>query len=146
MLPAWSPLLTAVACMLGHIFPLYLGFKGGKGVATSFGVVLGFWPLFTLAGLAAGLVFVVALMLWRYISLASITAAIWFGVFVTLLGRWQHPQNFAYLPWGDLQPLLFVGILFAVLIVFKHRANVVRLLKGTEPKVGQRQTDAAKMK
>lgn len=143
--PAWSPLLTAAACMLGHIFPIYLKFKGGKGVATGFGVVLGFWPLFTLAGLGAALIFVIMLAIYRYISLASISGALAFFLLVIALGQWQHQGNFAYLPWPQLSPLVLMAAAFSALIIFRHRANLGRLLKGTEPQVGQREIDRAQM-
>jgi len=144
-LPAWSPLLTAIACMLGHVFPVYLKFKGGKGVSTSFGVVLGFWPLYTVAGLASGLVFVVVLMAYRYISLASIVSSLSFVIFVALLGSWSDSRNIAYHPWHDLLPLLIIGALLAAVIILRHRSNMVRLYRGTEPKIGQKQIDKARM-
>jgi glycerol-3-phosphate acyltransferase PlsY len=145
-LPMWAPLLTAIACVLGHLFPIWLKFKGGKGVATGFGVVLGFWPLFTLAGLLAGVFFVFMLMVYRYISLASVSAAIAFALFVALLGNWNNRYVPTYLAWHDLLPLLLVAALFALLILFRHRTNLSRLLKGTEPRIGQREIDKAKMK
>jgi len=60
----WTPLLTAAAAILGHLFPLYLGFKGGKGVATSFGAILGIWPIFTLTGLGCLVVFLLVFLGW----------------------------------------------------------------------------------
>jgi glycerol-3-phosphate acyltransferase PlsY len=115
-------------------------------VATGFGVVLGFWPLFTLAGLLAGVFFVFMLMVYRYISLASVSAAIAFALFVALLGNWNNRYVPTYLAWHDLLPLLLVAALFALLILFRHRTNLSRLLKGTEPRIGQREIDKAKMK
>jgi glycerol-3-phosphate acyltransferase PlsY len=144
-LPYWAPLLTGVACVVGHLLPLYLKFKGGKGVATGFGVVLGFWPVYTLAGLLAGAFFVFVLMIYRYISLASMSAAIAFAVFVAALSSWQNRWLDTFLPPGDRVPLIIVACLFAALIIFRHRANLSRLLKGTEPKVGQREIDKARM-
>ena len=134
--PSWVPLVTAVACVLGHTFPIYLKFKGGKGVATSFGVLLGFWPLYTLAGIGAGLVFVVIVMIYRYISLASIVGSLSLVAFVAFLGT--QSKWFTYTPPDQLWPLLAVAALFAALIIFRHRANIARLLKGTEPQVGSR--------
>ena len=142
---AWSPLLTAAGCMLGHIFPIYLGFKGGKGVATGFGVVLGFWPLFTLAGLGAGLAFVIVLMIYRYISLASISGSVVFVLLVAAVGSWQNVNNFAYLPWNQLGTFIAIAIVFGGLIIFRHRSNIVRLYKGTEPQIGQREVEKAQM-
>jgi glycerol-3-phosphate acyltransferase PlsY len=145
-LPSWSPLITAVACVVGHLFPLWLKFKGGKGVATGFGVVLGFWPLYTLAGLLAGFFFVFMLMVYRYISLASISAAIAFAIFVAILGSWNNRWIDTYHHWNDLLPLVMVACLFALLIIVRHHANIGRLLKGTEPKVGQREIDKSRLK
>jgi acyl phosphate:glycerol-3-phosphate acyltransferase len=144
-LPHWAPLLTGIACVVGHLFPLYLKFKGGKGVATGFGVVLGFWPLYTIAGVLAGLFFVFMLLIYRYISLASMTAATAFALFVAALGSWQNLWVETYLAPRDRVPLILVACLFAGLIVFRHRANLSRLMKGTEPKVGQREVDKARM-
>jgi glycerol-3-phosphate acyltransferase PlsY len=144
-LPYWAPLLTGIACVVGHLLPLYLKFKGGKGVATGFGVVLGFWPLYTIAGLLAGVFFVFMLLLYRYISLASMTAAAAFALFVAILGSWNNRWIDTWLPMKDRLPLIAVACLFALLIVFRHRGNLSRLIKGTEPKVGQREIDKARM-
>jgi glycerol-3-phosphate acyltransferase PlsY len=139
-LPSWSPLLTAIACVLGHNFPLWLKFKGGKGVATSFGVVLGFWPLYTLAAIGAGFVFVVVLMIYRYISLGSIVGVLSFVALVFGIGQWMRMEP------RELNPLLAIAALFAALIIYRHKANIARLLKGTEPQVGQKERDKANMK
>jgi glycerol-3-phosphate acyltransferase PlsY len=143
--PAWSPLITAVACVLGHNFPIWLGFKGGKGVATSFGVVLGFWPLYTIAGLLGAAFFVFMLMVYRYISLASMTAAVFFAIAVAVLGGWNNQWVDTYLVWDQRWPLIAVAGLFALMIVVRHRTNIGRLIKGTETKVGQRETEKAKL-
>jgi glycerol-3-phosphate acyltransferase PlsY len=115
------------AAVVGHMFSLFLNFKGGKGVATSAGVVLGLYPYYTLAGLAAIVVFIVAFFIWRYVSLGSMLAAISFPVAFALVGKLKN------WPVTDTQwPLLAFAILMAVLIVFKHRGNISRLINGTE--------------
>ncbi len=146
-LPSWAPLLTAIACVLGHTFPVWLKFKGGKGVATSFGVVLGFWPLYTLAGMGGGMIFLGMLMVYRYISLASMTGVTGFAVLVMVLGRGYLDGHGIHLrmAWGELEPLVVVAWLFAGLIAFRHRGNIGRLLKGTEPQVGQREVECSRL-
>jgi glycerol-3-phosphate acyltransferase PlsY len=145
LLPSWSPLLTGTACVLGHLFPVWLKFKGGKGVATGFGVVLGFWPLYTLAGLIGGAFFVFMLMVYRTISLASMTSSIVFVAAVAYLGMHDLPRLPTALPWNQHWPLIAVAALFSLMIILRHRANIARLLKGTEPKIGQREIDKSKM-
>ncbi len=135
-LPSWAPLLTGIACVMGHLFPIWLKFKGGKGVATGFGVVLGFWPVFTLAGLIGGAFFVFMLMVYRYISLASISSSVVFVAAVAWLGGWDNGITRTYLEWGQRWPLIAVAGAFSLMIILRHRANIVRLMKGTEPKVG----------
>lgn len=134
-LPEWAALISGLAAMLGHIFPVYLGFKGGKGVATSFGVVMGLWPVFTLAGIAATIVFVIIFFGWRYISLASIIGSIAFSTFVAMLAREDHYVQ-TRVPDKDFWPLVTIALILTLLIVVRHRANIGRLLKGTEPKFG----------
>ena len=142
--PSWAPLITAAACVIGHLFPVWLKFKGGKGVATGFGVVLGFWPLYTIAGLAAAAFFLFMLLVYRYISLASITGAFFFACLVAVMGS-LHGQ-YLYQPPPDRYVLIAVACAFALMILVRHRANVGRLMKGTEPKIGQREIDKARMK
>lgn len=143
-LPSWTPLLTAIAAVLGHNFPIFLKFKGGKGVATSFGAVLGFWPLYTLSGVVAILAFVFTLMVYRFISLASMTGAAAFFAAVLVLG--SNPKlKLTFLPSYELTPLAMVAALFTLLIIFRHRSNIRRLLNGTEPRVGQREINKARL-
>jgi len=138
--PLWAPLLTGGGALAGHLFPLYLRFKGGKGVATGFGVVLGLWPVYTVAGLGAGAIFVLVVLGWRYISLASIVGALVFPLLVLYVG--SSGKICPPMEWRDLTPLLVVAGAFALLIAWKHRGNISRLRAGTEPKVGERKRAA----
>jgi acyl phosphate:glycerol-3-phosphate acyltransferase len=128
-------LLVGFAAILGHMFSLFLGFKGGKGVATSAGVLLGLFPYFTLPGLFAIGVWLILFAIWRYVSLASIFATLAFPIFYVLIGKfWKNWPVF------DQQlPLLIFAILVALLIVYKHRGNIARLRAGTEHKIGSKQ-------
>jgi acyl phosphate:glycerol-3-phosphate acyltransferase len=114
--------LAAVAALLGHCFPVWLKFKGGKGVATALGVFLMLAPV---AALCALLVFVVVTLAWRFVSLGSVSAA----AAMPLL------MYFLWAP-GHAPPLVVdFGTLFAsALVIFKHDANLQRLVDGTEPK------------
>jgi len=129
---AW--LLVGFAAILGHMFPIYIRFKGGKGVATSAGLILGLWPYYTLPALVAFAVFLIVFFTWRYVSLASMLAAISFPiayVIAAIIFRW---------PITDQQlPLLIFAIIVAALIVYKHRTNIARLRAGTEQPI-KRQT------
>jgi glycerol-3-phosphate acyltransferase PlsY len=78
LLLAW--LLVGFAAILGHMFPIYIGFKGGKGVATSAGLILGLWPYYTLPALIALAVFLIVFFIWRYVSLGSIASALSFPI------------------------------------------------------------------
>ncbi|MGA2172960.1 MAG: glycerol-3-phosphate 1-O-acyltransferase PlsY [Sedimentisphaerales bacterium] len=127
-------LAVGCAAVIGHMFPVYLRFKGGKGVATSFGVALGLWPYYTLCAAGALLVWIVFVLIWRYVSLASLAAAIAFPVILTsaiaLIPGWRF---------SELWPLLIVATAIPVLVFVRHRENVVRLLAGTETKVLQKE-------
>ena len=126
-------LLVGMAAILGHVFPVYLGFKGGKGVATSFGVALGLWPYFTISALIALAVWVVVVLTWRYISLASICAALIFPMCL-LLGILAVPRWHA----ANLWPLLIAATFIPLLVILRHRQNIQRLLSGTESKIRQK--------
>jgi glycerol-3-phosphate acyltransferase PlsY len=118
---------VGIAAVLGHVFPVWLGFKGGKGVATSLGVLLGFWPVLTLPGLAAGLIWVGLCYATGFVSLASVLAA-----------ASVPPLAYAAAIYFKEDRLVFGGfaLMLALLVVFKHRANIARLKAGTEPKAG----------
>jgi glycerol-3-phosphate acyltransferase PlsY len=117
--------LVAVAAVLGHVFPVFLGFRGGKGVATTLGVVLAAMPVVGLSLLGIWLGVAVAS---RYSSLAALSA-------VTAL------PVLAYFLDGRL-PLVVASGALAVLVVARHRENIARLWRGTEGKIGQRVTPA----
>jgi glycerol-3-phosphate acyltransferase PlsY len=122
--------LAALVAVLGHIFPVWLDFKGGKGVATGFGVFLVASPW---AALAAISVFFIVLALSRYVSLASILGAASFPLFAWWLGR-IHVC-------ADRTPFFVaVEIAVALLLIAKHYQNIRRLLKGTESKLGAKKT------
>jgi glycerol-3-phosphate acyltransferase PlsY len=116
--------LAAVAVIVGHIFPIWLGFRGGKGVATAIGVFLVLAPI---AVASAGIIFVAVLLLTRYVSLSSMLAVLAIPLFV-----WLRIQFGCGLQ--DSTLLLSVGVAVAGIVVFAHRANISRLMKGTENK------------
>ena len=120
---------VGIAAVLGHIFSVFLKFKGGKGVATSAGFMLGLFPYFTYPGLALIGLFIVVFALTRYISLASIIGAAMFPAAYVGFGMWLGWDVF-----GKQIPLLGASVLIALLIVLKHRTNIGRLIAGTEPK------------
>ena len=114
---------AAVAAVLGHVFPVWLGFRGGKGVASALGAFLALTPLVALAGLA---VFLLVVFTTRYVSLASIVAAAVLPVFALLL-----------IP--DRSPIYLGGIIFlSLLVIVKHKANITRLLQGEESRFGSK--------
>ena len=113
---AGQVLAVGVATVIGHTFPLYIGFKGGKGVATSAGMLLALAPEAIGVGL---LVWILCMIIWRIVSLASIVAAL-----AVALTAWVAPSAW----W--VERLLIT--LVSVLIIWLHRSNVVRLLQGNE--------------
>ena len=127
---AW--LAAAFGTIAGHVFSFWLKFRGGKGVATSLGVLMGLYPYFTWVGLAALGLWCLVVLIWRYVSLASITAAAAFPLlFVAacwVVDDWKVTR---------LWPLLAFAAAMAALVVVRHRSNIQRLLAGTENKIGQ---------
>lgn len=120
----WWVAAAAIAVIVGHIFPVWLRFRGGKGVATGVGVFLMLAPI---AVVMAALVFLGVVMLTRYVSLGSILAAAAIPLLVLL-------QNAFIRPIEPLAPILTAAIIGAALIVFAHRENIGRLIRGTENK------------
>ena len=122
---AWMVAAAAVAALLGHIFPLWLGFRGGKGVATGVGVFLALAPM---AVLCAGVIFV-AMVWWRkMVSLASLAAAVTIPTYLFLQNEFGEPERY-------LTPVVAAAVVVAWLIVFAHRGNITRIWNGTESRI-----------
>jgi len=111
--------LMGCAAFLGHLFPVYLKFKGGKGVATALGVFLYLSPIVILVEI---IVFVFVVGIWRYVSLGSLIAAASMPLLLVII--------------GSPKPVVLLSMAFALLIFIKHKANIQRLLNGTENKFG----------
>jgi glycerol-3-phosphate acyltransferase PlsY len=109
---------AAIAVLVGHIFPVWLGFRGGKGVATGAGVFLLLAPF---ALLCAGVLFLAIVFLTRYVSVGSMIAAATIPLFV-----WLEMHSW---------PFLIAAAVCALLIVFAHRGNIGRLVQGTESRI-----------
>lgn len=118
---AWWVAAAAIAVIAGHIFPMWLRFRGGKGVATGVGVFLVLAPI---AVALAGVIFVLIVVVTRYVSLGSIVAAATIPLFILLQNMFIQPV--------DLPPLMTAAIGSAALIIFAHRENIGRLIQGTE--------------
>ncbi len=114
---AWIA-IVGICPILGHIFPIFLGFKGGKGVATALGVYL---PISLISVLIEGLIFIGIVWKWRYISLGSIACSTTIPVLI------------AYFR-SDSQAYFILSVFIAALILYRHQSNISRLLQGTENK------------
>ena len=112
-------LLLGIAAMLGHIFPIYVGFRGGKGVATLFGVIcaISFYPTLIMAG-----IFFTTLILTRYVSLSSMISGFSFPVLIIVVFKETTPS------------LVIFSLIMAVLMLFTHQKNIERLLRKEEKK------------
>lgn len=132
----WLWLAVGAAAILGHVFPFYLKFKGGKGVATSFGVVLGIWPYYTLPGIIVFILWATIVLISKYISLAAIISAAVFPFIMIAMTTFLKNWSFA-----ALWPLIAAAIVLCSLVIFLHRANIKRLIAGTEHKVLQKKAD-----
>lgn len=112
--------LAGGAAFLGHLFPVWLGFRGGKGVATFFGVMLAVaWPV----GLIAGAAWLIVAAIFRLSSLAALVSAVLAPIVVALIWSWRAPA-------------FWLALMMAALIVLRHRSNIERLIKGAEPRIG----------
>ncbi len=121
---------TGLCCVIGNVAPVYLRFKGGKGVATALGVLLGIYPYLTLPALAACAVFAIVVAVSRYISLGSIIGAVCMPPAFLAISKLQG------WPLADHYPLLGLTLLLATAVVIRHRTNIGRLLAGTESRLG----------
>ena len=129
--PAWdlsegTQALAGLAAFLGHLYPVFFAFKGGKGVATAVGVLLAFQPLLALATL---LTFAIIVFFTRYVSLASMVAAV-FAPAYYLIGDG--------VAWTASGAKTLALIAMGLLLIWRHRENIQRLLAGTESKLGQK--------
>lgn len=112
-------LILGSAAMLGHIFPIYVGFKGGKGVATLFGIILALSPVTTVVCMG---VFLVIALLTKYVSLGSIIAGFSFPFILILVFQTTTPS------------LMIFSLIVAILLLFTHQKNIERLLRNEESK------------
>ena len=113
-------ILAAVSCVAGHSFPVWLRFKGGKGVATSAGALFGLMPL---ALLIVFLLWVIVFEITRYVSVASVIAASFLPIVVALLMRWKMIESVGF---------LYLSTVMTLLVIWRHRSNFSRLRSGTE--------------
>ena len=120
----WLVACAAIIAVFGHCFPVWLGFRGGKGVATGVGVFLSLYPL---AVACAATIFILVVVVTRYVSLGSILAVASLPLFVWLLSVYVKPVV-------HLAPLMMVALATGALIILMHHANIGRLLRGTESK------------
>lgn len=113
---------VALACsaIVGHIFPIYAGFRGGKGVATSMGIIIAFSPIVALFCL---LVFAVVFLIFHYVSVASMIAVISFPVWMIIMSKMHYHWIVAF------------SIFLPLLVIFMHRKNIARLIKKQESKI-----------
>ena len=120
----WWVSAASVLAVFGHCFPIWLGFRGGKGVATGVGVFLSLYPL---AVACAGVIFILAVATTRYVSLGSTLATAAFPLFLWLLNVYVQPV-------AQLAPMMTAAAASGALIILMHYANIARLLSGTERK------------
>lgn len=113
---------AGVAAVLGHTYPVYLGFRGGKGVATSYGAILAVSPL---VGLICLIVWLVAALIWRYSSLSA------------LLSFAVYPAA-TFISGIHSKPFTLLALFIFAMIYYRHRENIKRLVAGTEPKIGEK--------
>jgi glycerol-3-phosphate acyltransferase PlsY len=127
----WWVVAAGLAALAGHIWPLWLGWKGGKAVATGLGMLLGLtWPV----GLACFGIFLAVLTFSRIVSLSSVVAAL--SLPLLMLGWFGQ---------GGLRPAyLLLAVLTTVLVIWRHRSNLQRLLAGQEPRLGAAKADAGR--
>lgn len=122
--PAWAVITTGLCAIIGHNFPIFFNFRGGKGVATTIGVfaVLMFFP-----SLYAGIIAILVIAFTRYVSLGSLIFMLLTPIFAIYIGH--YPMSYTY-----------IGFIITLLAFYQHRANIIRLFKGEESKIGKKKT------
>ena len=126
---------VSALAIAGHMFPVWLKFKGGKGVATGLGALAGVWPVMTVAAATALVVWIISAKVTRYVGVSSCLAALCMPLGV-MVGVWltaRQPR-----PLESAWPYLVVSACLAALVIYKHRGNIARTLNGTESKIGKR--------
>ena len=117
-----AEIFAALAAVIGHVFPLWLGFRGGKGVATYLGIcTVLFWPV----GVLAMITWLLVAAVWRYSSLSALVA-------IAL-------SPISFFAWGQ-RDYVSLSVILAALVIFMHRENIERLLRGQEPRIGAQKT------
>ena len=127
-LGAGTAAVAGLAAFLGHLYPVFFGFQGGKGVATAAGALVGIEPLL---GLATGVTWLIIAVFFRYSSLASIVAAFFAPAYYLIGGRIAWPLDLV---------VLLVLVSISLLLVWRHRENIRRLAAGTETRLGSKKT------
>lgn len=127
----WNPpeifgIIAAISSVIGHSFPVWLRFKGGKGVATSAGALMGLAPLASLAGIA---IWILTFWLTRYVSVASIAAAATLPLLILVTTKLNRTT-------GKL--LFYSSVCLAAVVIWRHRSNLSRLIRGTEPRFNRK--------
>jgi glycerol-3-phosphate acyltransferase PlsY len=122
----WFRVLAALTAVLGHAFPVWLGFRGGKGVATSAGAMIALAPLATLLAL---LIWLTVFEATRYVSLASLAAAVALPVLIGIFLKFHFMGSI---------PIFALAVLLAVIVCWRHRSNMVRLVRGEEQRFTRR--------
>ncbi|MEQ9616576.1 MAG: glycerol-3-phosphate 1-O-acyltransferase PlsY [Phycisphaerales bacterium] len=121
---------VGLGAILGHMFSIFIGFKGGKGVATGFGVLVAVWPFVTLPAVGALVLWYATLKATKYVSVSSCVASVGMPVGVVIAALIRDDLPVAW-------PFAAVTTALAALVIWKHRANLARVKRGEEPKVGR---------
>jgi len=130
---AWAWLGVAASPVVGHIFPLWLRFRGGKGVATGLGSVLGVFPQLTIPALLATGTWLLAAKRTRYVGVSSCLAGLSVPVWAAIgAAVWMDNDD----PWRRAAPFLIATGLLAALVLWRHRGNLIRTMRGVEPRIG----------
>ncbi|MCQ6558049.1 glycerol-3-phosphate 1-O-acyltransferase PlsY [Paenibacillus mendelii] len=117
----WTPVLCGLAAIAGHNWPIWFGFKGGKGIATTVGVIM---SLALVPALIAGVIAIISIVITRFVSLGSLIFAALTPVFIWLMDK--------------SMPLLWASLIICLFAFLRHRSNIVKLLQGNENKLGVR--------
>lgn len=120
----WVPFVAGLSATIGHNWPIFFNFRGGKGVATTIGVLLVLIPY---PALLAGVIAIILIALTRYVSLGSLTFTVLTPIFLLFFNR--YPDSYFY-----------VAILFSILSIWQHRVNIKKIMQGTENKLGEKST------